>query len=693
MTKKNALWIEGNSRCGKTTALVNQLEKWIEEEKTKHSIPLIKPPLIICANREERTNLQKQIFSQIKDLHCTIEIQTVSGFIINEVQLFFPLIANELNLKNPFPIRLYPETEQELASQLWRDSLSAELLSLFGNESICVRRLLDLLQLAGMAGIPFENIGNRLKSGQVFLGDSLDNNIWNTINELLSIWRKWCLEKGLLSYGIIYELFWRHLFLHQDYQKSLLNRYGAVFADDLDNYPAVMGDIFNFFITHKYNCIFTYNHKGKVRLGLNADPDYLATIANSCQRKLLNFSPVDNLSSKLENSLKLLMEENTLDRDDFENIFSFKTRSRAQLIKEVSFFIIDKIQKGIISPADVAIIAPGLDEVARFNFLHFFHENNVPVEPLQEKRPLIASPLVRSHLTLLGLIFGGNGRLIERDMVAEMLTVLSPKSNTEFGLQPHIDPVRAGLLADYCYHIDIESPHLLPIDYIPSGDRLSYQTFIAYNKIKKWINQTKQEVKEKKLSPLAIIDKINQQYFNDIQSLTYTQINNLREFKQTASHFWAIQNRLGKDKQIIPSLTEFIILIRKGTITANPYPVNPLLENKKNKGITLATIYQYRTSHQSHPWQFWLDAGSNLWSKGGAAELFASSLFLRGWDGKPLSLEYQQQQEKERIDRVIHDLLSRVSDKIFLCHSDLDINGNEQMGSLLNLIYLAPTIE
>ena len=205
------------------------------------------------------------------------------------------------------------------------------------------------------------------------------------------------------------------------------------------------------------------------------------------------------------------------------------------------------------------------------------------------------------------------------------------------------------------------------------------------------INSNKKP-KPKKLSPLAVIDKINQQYFHDIKSLTYTQINNLREFKQTASHFWAIQNRLGKEKQTIQCLTEFIILLRKGTITANPYPINPLLQEKKQKGITLATIYQYRTSNQSHPWQFWLDISSNLWSKGGAAELFASPLFLRGWNKKPLTIEYQEKQEKERIDRVIHDLLSRATDKIFLCHSDLDVNGNEQMGILLGLTYLASPI-
>ncbi|MBE9222753.1 recombinase family protein [Cyanobacterium stanieri LEGE 03274] len=698
MIQNNALWIEGNSCCGKTTTLATQLKKWLN---TQNDIPPINPPLILSFNREKRINLQELIFSKIETLNCTIDIKTPSGFMINEVELFFPLIAQQLNIKSLFPIRLYPETEQELASQLWRESITPEIISLFGSESIFVRRLLDLLQLAGMAGIPPQEISNRLEKGQVFLVDNIDQDLWKKFDHLLLQWRQWCLDKGLLSYGIIYELYWRYLLPNSKYQQTLLNRYGAIFADDLDNFPAIMGDLFKFFLHHDYKCIFTYNNKGKVRLGLNADPDYLKTIANYCHQKSLTVNPAENMANNLESSLQNLIEDNIIDRDNYENIFSIKTRARAELITQVTTFILHHIQQNNINPADIAIIAPGLDEVARFNFLHFFQANNIPIEPLQEKRPLIASPLVRSQLTLLGLIFRGNGRLIERDMVAEMLTILSPHSITPWGLQPDIDPVRAGLLADYCYHIDIESPHLLPIDNIPSENpkhsslqgRISYKTFIAYNHIRDWINQIKQEIKEKKLSPLAVIDKINQKYFNNIQSLTYIQINNLREFKQTANHFWLVKSRLEKNIPPHQFLTEFIILLRKGTITANPHPMNPLLKGKTNKGITLATIYQYRTSNQSHRWQFWLDASSNLWSKGGATELFASSLFLRGWQQKPSTIEYQESQEKQRIDRVIHDLLSRATDKIFLCHSDLDVNGNEQMGSLLSLVYLAPSAD
>jgi len=101
-----------------------------------------------------------------------------------------------------------------------------------------------------MAGIPPEDISSNLEKGEIFLLDNINGDLWQTIDKLLLQWRLWCLDNGLLSYGIIYELYWRYLLPNLEYQKSLLNRYGAVFADDLDNFPATMGDLFKFFLSN-----------------------------------------------------------------------------------------------------------------------------------------------------------------------------------------------------------------------------------------------------------------------------------------------------------------------------------------------------------------------------------------------------------------------------------------------------------
>ena len=133
------------------------------------------------------------------------------------------------------------------------------------------------------------------------------------------------------------------------------------------------------------------------------------------------------------------------------------------------------------------------------------------------------------------------------------------------------------------------------------------------------------------------------------------------------------------------TIAEFINLLRRGTITANPYPIRPVGNAKK--AITLATIFQYRASHKHHKWHFWLDAGSPLWAKGGAATLLGANLFLRDRIGQPWTLEDEEIAQTQRLERIIVDLLSRVSEQVYLCHSELAVNGQEQIGPLLPLVH------
>jgi hypothetical protein len=289
---------------------------------------------------------------------------------------------------------------------------------------------------------------------------------------------------------------------------------------------------------------------------------------------------------------------------------------------------------------------------------------------------------------------------VEKDAVAEMLVILSQRYQDSTTIQPPIDPVRAGLLADHCYHIDLELPLLLPFENFPRWDRLDYSSLQTYNNIQQWIEDTKDRIKKNSYHPLEIIEQIISHFFPYSQKLTYIQLSNLREFKETAQHFWQVKERLQVIENKInwqnKTVEDFIILLRKGTITANPYPFDLLDENNptNNNSITLANIYQYRSFRGSHRWQFWLDIGSNLWNKGGSAELFAYSLFLKSWQKKPISIEEQINNEKERLLRIVQDLLARTTEKIFLCHSDLAVNGSEQINnSLLILSNLSSPIK
>ncbi|MEH2438138.1 MAG: recombinase family protein [Nostoc sp.] len=718
----HSVWIVGTSRSGKTARLVEQFCSWVQPEKqyvesfyTKKSgrkkgvhtpeflyLKQTEPGvLVLAANDDNRREFGDIIVTSTLGKY-PVRAKTPLGFFQDEVILFWPLLINSLSLKAQFPVRLRPETEQELATKLWRPQLDEEILRVAGvNESRLVRRILDLLQLAAYSGLPCEDIAQILTRG---LGENTTTLEPEFLASLLLDWRNWCLERGLLTYGIITELYSQHLLSDRNYQQHLTKRYQAVLADDVDDYPSVARLLFELLLDQGAVGAFSYNPDGAVRLGLGADPNYLEGLAERCRVEILTGPPPESLGEQAKQMVELLTEPMVL-LSLPKTVHSIQTTSRAQLLRQTAEVIADAIQSQQIEPEEVAIIAPGLDAIARYTLVEILVKQNIQVESLNDQRPLISSPVIRALLTMLALVYPGLGRLVDRDAVAEMLVVLSRKQQTPENstdamnrvsrtdamnrVSTNIDPVRAGLIADYCFVPHPDRPNLLPVSAFERWDRIGYAATTAYSEILQWLEQQRSQQELRLIpSPISLLDRAIQRFLWNGSNLPYEQLAALRELLETAQHYWEIDTRL---RQIAPvettphtTIIEFIQLLRRGTITANPYPVRPI--GGARKAVTLATIFQYRSSRRSHRWHFWLDAGSPLWAKGGAATLFGAPFFLRDRLGEPWTAEDEKLAEEQRLQRILTDLLSRVSKRVYLCHSDLAVNGQEQLGPLLPLV-------
>ncbi|MBL1209075.1 recombinase family protein [Geminocystis sp. GBBB08] len=663
------IWIVGDSCCGKTTRLASLMVKWLETSS------FLEKPLILCANGESKKTLIKILLSLNSNSYQT-KIKTPLALMMEDVILFYPLLCQQLNLPSQLPIRLRPETEQELATQLWQSSLNVELIGIFGNEYNCVRRILDFLQLATAEGISPEKIGDRLLESKIININKREIFI-NLIQELILQWRKWCLEKGLLSYGLIYELYGLYLLPNNYYQSYLKDNYQAIFADDVDDYPAMMADLAKVFLTEKKTAVFTYNQNGKISLGLGADPQYLQELAKFCHQESLVINQINSLRVKVETLILEIINQGYTQQKIIDNVrHIINDNSRGDLLNQTAEFIVKSIKSGEIQADEIVIIAPGLDEIARYTIINYLKDHGIEVKPINEQRPLITSPLIRSTLTLLTLLYQGNGRLLEKEMITEMLVILSWEN---------IDLVRGGLLVDYCYSPDINYPSLLTVQSFPRWDRLTYQSLESYNQIREWIDKNREKINRGNNHLLAITDDILEHFFLKVDKLNYSQLATLREFRETAQHFWEIQQRL-KNHQINDILRQLIHLLRKGTISANPLPmaIIPPLTAVEPKAVAMASVYQYRSLRTYHRWQFWLDVGSNYWSQSG--ELLASPIFLKSWKPNSNAIGEELESENERIIRIIQDLLARVTEKIFFCYSELDVKGNEQIGKLSALV-------
>ena len=522
------IWISGVTRSGKTERLVQEFSQWLKTrlktlKDTSAGVEQELTPsiLVFAANDDNRRVLADKLAYSIQGSYPVI-CKTPLGFILEEVTLFWPLLFEQLHLKAQFPLRLRPETEQELATRLWLQEFRDTEAKLSGiTQDRLIRNVLDLLQLAGASGTPAEDIPRILETG---LEQTVATELWRDYGEWLLKWRQWCLERGLLTYGIVYQLYWLYLLPDPQYQHHLIRRYRAIFADDVDDYPAVARDLFTFFLDRGTFAVFTYNPQGQIRLGLNADPQYLEGLASRCQQEELpSHNPLADLV------VNLVQEPSYGSLPD--SIQSLQTISRAEMLRKTAEVVIEAIKQGEVTPDQIAIIAPGLDEIARYSLMEMLTHQGIPVEPLNEQRPLISSPLIRALLTLLALVYPGLGRLVARDAVAEMLVVLSRQPEGKEGkLTPLIDPVRAGLLADHCYFVDPQQPHLLPVDSFPRWDRLGYRATQAYQQIRKWLDETKALHPEQGgLSPILVLDRAINKFAFLGNNSAYEQISALRD--------------------------------------------------------------------------------------------------------------------------------------------------------------------
>jgi hypothetical protein len=737
------LWVTGPSRSGKTNRLIEQFCHWVqgtsstnESFYTKNSLKksgintpkrlFIHPNepgvLVFAANNENRSELADKIVTATQGKY-PIRVKTPLTFFQEEVVLFFPLLVELLDLKAQFPVRLRPETEQELARRLWRPHLDSEVLRRAGvNEYRFVRRVIDLLQLAAVSGNRCEDITGLLNEG---LGGS-SNIEPEFYSELIIQWRDWCRTRGFLTYGVITELYCQHLLPNASYQRRLRERYQAIIADDVGDYPAVARDLFEVLLDNGANGAFSYNPDNIVRLGLGADPVYLESLAESCHVEILSPQISVGLGDTLTTQMVEVISEPMTILNFPDNIQSIQTTSRASLLRQTADTIVKAVKQKQVEPKDIAIIAPGLDAIAEYTLTSILNKQNIPANLLNNQRPLIASPLIRALLTLISLIYPGNGRLVDRDAVAEMLVILSrgnlvarsdssATDNNDVNdvndviETPHyqyIDPVRAGLIADYCFVPHPDAPNLLPPTSFDRWDRLGYAATRAYEQILQWIETQRSRQQERVIpSPISLLYAAIEKFFLNVTNLPYDQVTTLRELLETAQHYWEIDTRLrsqntgedgsGKIEQLsLPvfnapfatnsTIAEFIQLLRRGTIVSYPYPVRPV--GPASNAVTISTIFQYRSSRKSHKWHFWLDAGSHLWAKGGAATLYGANIFLKDRLGQPWTAEDETLAENQRVKRILSDLLARVEDRLYLCHSELAVSGQEQLGPLLPLV-------
>jgi hypothetical protein len=563
------------------------------------------------------------------------------------VLLFFPLLAERLGLDPKAPIVLRVEKEQELAQRLWSSQIkNGDLAMGRAGTPQLVRRLLDIYFLA-------VNSGHREDLEQILARETTIPLPVAVIVSALKQWRAFCWHRGLLTYTLIAELFSEHLLGIKEFQAYCQKQFNYLAIDDADELPAIASHFAQTLREWGITTLITYNPDGSARWGLGADQPAWQKLQSHCQ--IINLEPPqDSLARHSSLLYEHICDPMFRAQPPALPLILIQEISRSSLLRRTATYICNQIRQGVIAPAEIAIIAPGLEAIARYTFTEIFQAQGIPILPMVDQRPLNLSVEVRALLTLLALHYRQLGILLRDGDMAEMLTTLAPA----------IDPVRAHLLAEFCFVPDTIHPRLQDVTVYPHWYRLGHSVTAVYRDIRAWLEG------QSAIHPLLFLDRAIQHFYQR-QNLTYGGIIALKTLMETAQHHWEIQQKLenlAPDHHTI--LHSFITGIRQGMVTANPYP-----PNLPATGIMITNIFQYRMARSRHRWQFWLDIGSDFWQEGGSAILFTAPLFRSDWG-------QGEKAPQEQLRRIMQDLLCRCTEQVFLCNSDIDTKGNEQMGIL-----------
>ncbi len=70
----------------------------------------------------------------------------------------------------------------------------------------------------------------------------------------------------------------------------------------------------------------------------------------------------------------------------------------------------------------------------------------------------------------------------------------------------------------------------------------------------------------------------------------------------------------------------------------------------------------------------------------GTDNLFGFPIFLQSYGGRPWRTDEIEALHRDRLERILRDLLGRTTEQVILCQSDLAVSGQEQVGPLLPLV-------
>jgi len=669
------IFLEGPAGAGKTTAGVERLLHLMALGVPADSVLLLLP------QRTLGTPYYQALRHPGVVAGGTVDVLTVGGLAQRMVDLFWPLVAEEVGFGKPeqLPVFLTLETAQYYMARLVHPLLDQGYF-----ESVTIDRnrlysqILDNLSKAAVVGFPYTEIGKRLKAA--WTGELSQARVYDDAQYFASRYRLYCLENNLLDFSLQLEVFLEHLWPMPLVREILFDQYRHLIFDNLEEDNPVVHDLLLEWLPEFESVLLIYDRDGGYRNFLGADPQSATRLKDLCDEtavfdESLVCSPeMQTFSAYLANALGGQVETPQQGAST-ENVLVFETqRYHPQMLDWVVEQIAALVDRGV--PAgEIVILAPYLGDALRFSLTNRLDASGIPARSHRPSRALREEPAAQCLLTLAMLTHPHWDLAPSRfDVAYAFIQAVED-----------LDLVRAQLLAEIVYRKKDGLPVLTSFDRINPDmqARITYVFGERYEELRAWLEAYQED-------PQEYLDYFFSRIFGEVLSQPGYGFHRDLDAAQVAANLVESARKFrwvaGVDEFEEPDALgrEYIEMVQDGVVAAQylgAWDIQP------EDAVLLAPAYTYLMSNRPVDYQFWLDVPGRGWFERLYQPLTHPYVLSRSW---PLEAVWTDADEvafsQRTLYRLVLGLLRRCRRGIYLGLSELGEQGYEERGPLLRAI-------
>lgn len=626
-----------------------------------------------------------------------MEKATIGGLAGRIVSLFWPLISRDAY---PFDESKEPRLLTYEVAQFFMSRVASPLIEqgYFADLRLTRPRLysqlLDNLNKAAANVISLDEVGDYLKDAAGLAG--AQDHRYEDIAQTIQDYRQFCIAHNLLDFSLYLELFWVLFKQASPVKEYLLDRHRHLIYDNCEEDIPAAHDFVRTLLPDLKSALILFDQNAGYRRFLGADPksayDLKKQVA-SLGGTILDQLKVKDLPASLKSLGDLLVQEvheGVLDEVAIESgeprFKVFSGRLHQDMVLKAIDQVVELVEDGV-SPGDIAIISPFLSESLHYGLSVQLDKHEIRHHLHRPSRDLLDEPVTKVMLTFATLAHPQWKRpRPSHEAVTYMLNYLLDEA----------DLVRAALLASGGYQMVSDQVGLKPFDELDVSlrDRITYTAGERYEALRTWLEtyQAGETLPIDHFFSKAFGELLSQEGYGfhqdkeagvDVGRL----VESARKFRQAVSKVLVDVDE--------PVGSAYIEMVQQGVISA----FYTLDWEEEDDVVLITPVHTFLLKNESYKHQIWLDVGSTSWHKRIHQPLTNPYVLSRQWTkGKRWADEDEQEFEKERLASLLLGLINRCTDTIYICFSELSAYGQEQTGTLREVMnsvmrYLAVSVE